>query len=160
MAFAFFKLPCAAEGAQTEALNAFFRSHSVLSVHKEWVSNGDSSFWAFCLQYQEQPLSNNGEGHTGKPGSGSKVDYKQVLTEEQFQVFARLRHVRKTLAEREAMPLFAVFTNEQLAEMAKLPVRTLADLKSIAGVGEARAAKYGTEILKSLAGHETGEASV
>jgi len=32
MVYAFFKLPCAADAAQTEALNAFLRRYSVLSV--------------------------------------------------------------------------------------------------------------------------------
>ena len=35
MVYAFFKLPCAADAAQTEALNAFFPRYSVLSVQKE-----------------------------------------------------------------------------------------------------------------------------
>ena len=51
MVYAFFKLPCAADAAQTEALNAFLRRYSVLSVQKEWVSSGDASFCARCSRF-------------------------------------------------------------------------------------------------------------
>ena len=81
-------------------------------------------------------------------GSGKKrVDYKEVLSPEDFAVFVRLREWRKKTAGIEAVPLYTVFTNEQIAEMAKERPRTLAGLGQIQGVGEARIKKYGTDVL-------------
>ena len=48
------------------------------------------------------------------------------------------------------MPAYALFTNEQLAEMVQRRVRTLAALREIAGVGEARIEKYGEDFLDIL----------
>jgi hypothetical protein len=45
------------------------------------------------------------------------VDYKEVLNEADFAVFSRLRDLRKVIAEKEAVPAYAIFTNEQLAAM-------------------------------------------
>ena len=43
-----------------------------------------------------------------------------------------------------------MFTNEQLAEMVRRPVQTLAGLAGIDGVGAARVEKYGPAVLEIL----------
>jgi len=48
------------------------------------------------------------------------------------------------------VPPYAVFTNEQLAEMVRRPVQTLAGLAGIDGVGAARVEKYGPAVLEIL----------
>ena len=45
------------------------------------------------------------------------------------------------------MPAYAVFTNEQLAEMVQRRVTSAAALREIAGIGEARVEKYGPAFL-------------
>jgi superfamily II DNA helicase RecQ len=73
-----------------------------------------------------------------------------VLSEQAFAVFARLRSLRKELAESEGIPAYALFTNEQLAEMVQRRVQTAAALREIAGIGEARIEKYGETFLRLL----------
>ena len=47
----------------------------------------------------------------GAPGrSERRVDYREVLSAEQFEVFSKLREVRKEVAEREAVAVYAIFT--------------------------------------------------
>ena len=48
------------------------------------------------------------------------------------------------------MPVFAVFSNAQLAAMAQQRCRTAADLGAIDGVGEARVERYGDAMLAIL----------
>ncbi len=154
MAYAFFRVPSAPEAGAVDELNRFLSSHSVLAVQREWVSAGDGSFWAFCIQYGE-----TGQAVT-RGGNTTKIDYKEVLTETQFSLYVKLRDLRKQIADREGVPVFAVFTNEQLAEMTKKPARTVADLKAISGVGEARIEKYGKEVLTSITEHAPGETTL
>lgn len=154
MAYAFFRVPSAPEPGAVDELNRFLRSHSVLAVQREWVSAGDGSFWAFCIQYGE------GTQAVARAGNQAKIDYKEVLTESQFSLYVKLRDLRKQVAEREGVPFFAVFTNEQLAEMTKRPARTGADLKAIPGVGEGRVEKYGKEILAAINEHAPGETTL
>ncbi len=47
------------------------------------------------------------------------------------------------------MMLYAVFTNEQLAQAAASRPRSKADLLKIGGIGESRAEKYGPRLLSS-----------
>lgn len=59
----------------------------------------------------------------------------------QFLAFARLRALRKERAEAEGVPAYALFTNEQLADMVRRRVTSAAVLQDIPGIGEARVEK-------------------
>lgn len=82
-----------------------------------------------------------------RPG---KLYYREVLNEADFALFARLRALRKDLAEAEGVPAYALFTNEQLAAMVQSGARSPASLLAIDGIGEARVAKYGERFLEVL----------
>lgn len=130
-------------------LNRFVSSHRVVTVERRFVDCGTDSFWALCVDYLHGEPS-LGAVH-GAPGrSERRVDYKEVLSPEQFERFAQLRELRKQLAEREAVPVYAVFTNDQLAEMIKQEVRDVSALKKIQGVGDAKIEKFSGAILALL----------
>ncbi len=86
----------------------------------------------------------------GRSGSAPKVDYKEVLSAEDFAVFSKLRDLRKALAEKEAIPAYSIFTNEQLAAMVTGKVESQAALAKIEGIGAARIEKYGAAFLTVL----------
>ena len=132
------------EAAEGE-MNGFLRSHRVLAVKKEFVADGENSFWTFCVEYLDSTT-----GAAMWPGKGPKVDYKEVLKSEEFEAFSRLREWRKAAAEKEGVPVYTVFTNEQLAQMVQKKVSSKAGLKEIEGVGEARVEKYGEGVLRVL----------
>ena len=85
-----------------------------------------------------------------KSTSKSRVDYKEVLSPENFAVFAKLRDWRKQQAEEGGVPVYAIFTNQQLAEMVTLRVTSKTQLREVEGVGEARVKKHGDAIVPIL----------
>jgi superfamily II DNA helicase RecQ len=100
----------------------------------------------------------------GAPQTQPRVDYREVLSEADYAVFDKLRNIRKELAEKLGIPVYAVFTNEQLAGMIKKQPKTGKELQSIAGIGEARVKQHGEAFIQFfLAGgqhsDETGEPS-
>jgi len=44
-----FVLPIKNLGAAEQEMNAFLRGHRVLAVKKEFVPDGENSFWSFCV---------------------------------------------------------------------------------------------------------------
>jgi superfamily II DNA helicase RecQ len=93
------------------------------------------------------PISAGSQGgHTGR----GKVDYREKLSPADFAVFARLREVRKRIAQEDGVPIYTVFTNEQLAQMVAARATTKAALEQVAGVGDARIEKYGARVLEVL----------
>lgn len=67
-----------------------------------------------------------------------KVDYKSVLNEADFDKFSRLRTLRKQLAESDAVPAYAVFTEAEQAQIARLPSIDALSVFKIEAVGEIR----------------------
>ena len=70
-----------------------------------------------------------------------------MLREEEFIVFSKLCEERKKLSEKEGVPVYAVFSNEQLAEIAKARPQSVSALGQIAGIGEAKVSTFGEAIL-------------
>jgi superfamily II DNA helicase RecQ len=81
---------------------------------------------------------------------GRGKDYKEILSPDDFAVFAKLRELRKEMAQAEAVPVYTIFTNEQLAQMVQDRCGSKADLEKVAGVGDARIEKYGPRFLGLL----------
>ena len=87
----------------------------------------------------------------GGMGRSASIDYAQELPPDVFALFNALREMRKTLATNEGVKPFVVFTNAQLAEIARRWSESLAALRKVEGVGEARAERYGAAVLDVLA---------
>ena len=141
-----FVVPVKNVNAAEAEMNAFLRGHRVLAVKKELVVDGENSFWTFCVEY----LENTPAGNAFLSGKPPKVDYKEVLKPEEFEVFSRLREWRKAAAEKEGVPVYTILTNEQLAQMVQKKVSSKAGLKEIEGIGDARVEKYGEGVLRVL----------
>ena len=65
-----------------------------------------------------------------------------------------LKRVRARVAREEKTPLYLIFSNATLADMARRRPRTLEELLEVSGVGQVKAQKYGETFLRALAGYE------
>jgi len=105
-----FVLPIKDFAASEMEMNAFLRSHRVLTVNREFVADGENSFWCFNIEYLDGP-----KGAVNRSGGKApKVDYREILEPKEFEVFSRLRDWRKSTAEKKGIPVYSVMTNEQL----------------------------------------------
>ncbi len=146
MQYKFFTIPVMGDGATaaSDEMNAFIRGRRVLTVQRELISNGTMSCWTCCVEYIDgaKPLE------FGKFGAKEKIDYRQVLNDEDFARFRILRECRKAIAEEDAVPAYAVFLDEHLANIAKSSEVTLETLKAVNGVGEKKIEKYGKRFIE------------
>jgi superfamily II DNA helicase RecQ len=143
MKYRFFSIPALMPEDMQDEMNRFCAAHRVINIEKQFVQDGERSYWALCVCYVEKqagPLS---------PRKGN-VDYREVLGAADFALFAKLRDLRKKLAEQEGVPAYALFTNEQLAQMVQQRVTTKAELAALDGVRPARIEKYGEVFLNLL----------
>ena len=139
-----------------EEMNHFLRANKVIEVKKELAQLDGNSCWTFCITYQQDIHA--ADGFTARQGNGGKVDYKEVLEPEAFERFSALRKIRKQVAESDAIPAFAVFTDAELAEMSKLPELTLQTMQSIPGIGKKKVEKYGNAFI-AIPDEQTDEKS-
>ncbi len=124
-----------------ESVNRFLRGHSVLDVRQEFVPNGTNSVWCIAVRYAER---DDGDGSGGRR---PRIDYREVLDPEVFARFAELRKRRRAIAEADALPPFAVFTDEELAAIARFAMPSFDDLRTVKGIGEKKAERFGRRLL-------------
>jgi ATP-dependent DNA helicase RecQ len=67
-------------------------------------------------------------------------------------VFEALRDWRRGEAQAQSVPAYVIFQDRTLAEIAAQKPRSLNQLGQIAGVGRTKLDRYGTAVLKVLAG--------
>ena len=140
-----FLLPLYPASAEQEDLNRFLRRYRIVQTRKELVSKEGESCWALLVEYLDQQVKNESEASLK-----SKVDYKEILEAGDFALFSKLREVRKKLSEENGLPVYAVCTNEQVAELAKRRPKSLAECLKIDGIGQGKAEKYIPALLECL----------
>lgn len=158
MQLRFFTIPVLGGDEAAAELNRFLAAQRILAAERHLVQDGSASVWSVCVSYEPAGDDRPAAGKRGK------IDYREVLNDADFTVFARLRALRKEIAETEGVPLYALFTNEQMAEMVTRRVTGANALCEIPGIGDARLKKYSEPFLKALAeafdaGHSPADSS-
>ena len=143
--YASFLLPLHSDSAEQEELNRFLRSHRIVQTRKELIVSEGTSHWAILVEYLDSSEKSSGEQQIK-----SKVDYKEILNTADFTLFSKLREIRKKLAEENGLPVYAVCTNEQLAEIAKRKPKNLTECMQIEGIGQGKAEKYVPALLECI----------
>jgi len=149
MQYKFFRISAVMPDEAAEDFNRFLRRNRVLNVNREFVSQGENSYWALAVEYLS---GENGTPVDKKPRPRNRVDYRELLNSEDFALFVRLREWRKETSEQEAVPVYTIFTNEQLATISQQRVKGRNQLAEIDGVGKGRLDKYADAVLEIIAG--------
>jgi superfamily II DNA helicase RecQ len=146
-----FTIPIGDSGAALQEMNLFLKAHQILEVEQKLTSNNNGASWCFCVRYLEEAFNT-------ASGSRPKVDYRQVLDEPTFMKFSLLRGVRKQVAAKEGISAFIVFTDEELAELAKLEEITVKSMLSIKGIGEKKVERFAHYFIPKPEADETAGA--
>lgn len=82
-------------------------------------------------------------------GKKSKLDKRYYDRE----LFAKLKHLRKTIAEQDDVPPFVVFSDASLADMAEALPQSPKEFLQISGVGNTKLERYGERFLALIKRH-------
>lgn len=83
------------------------------------------------------------ETNTRQKRSGEFEGYDEAL-------FARLRNIRKKMAEAQQVPPYIIFSDKTLHEMCRRFPATLSDMRKISGVGDAKLERYGRDFILEI----------
>ncbi|MCR9102099.1 MAG: HRDC domain-containing protein [bacterium] len=136
-----FTIPVLSGERENEELNAFLRSKRVLQEEHYLVESEGGPLWCFCIKYLEV-------GETPAKSRAERVDYREVLDAEGFQRYSAFREIRKKIAEEDGLKVFQVFTNRELAELAKLEGLTVEAMNKVPGIGKKKLERFAERFIK------------
>lgn len=145
MQLKFFTIPINLVEIFSDDINEFLRSVKILEINKDIVEVDKNAYWAICITYLPQQNATD-KGDFSQRG---KKDYKNILSESAFKKFCLLRKIRKQLADEDAVPAFAVFTDSELSEISQSNEVSIKVLKSIKGIGSKKIEKYGEKLCET-----------
>ena len=115
----FFKIPVSNPDSTEKELNNFCSTHSISHIEKYFVPDAENSFWSIAVTYTDQESKSS-----SKDRRSTRIDYKEILSPDDFNIYTQLRDLRAKVAEEEGVPLYAIFSNEQISEMAVKKITT------------------------------------
>lgn len=142
MQFKLFTIPISDNGKLLEEMNVFLRGHKVIEVEKQLINNKYGALWCFCINF----IANGQPANMVK----AKVDYKNQLSADAFKIFTKLRDIRRNIAKEDAVPAYAIFTDEELAGIAQLNEITAKEIRTVKGIGQKKTEKYAERIVSEL----------
>ena len=89
-------------------------------------------------------------GESVKPARSRKGAKPVVAADGDDALFQALRGLRKRLADEAGMPPYIIFNDASLRDMAQRQPTTLEEFAGIAGVGQAKLARYGEQFVKLI----------
>lgn len=104
-----------------------------------------------AVLFHGKPVSMTQAAETAAPRKRSASAPGAPLSNGAERVLTALKQTRRDLAEREGVPLYVIFSNATLADMARRRPTSMEDFLEVSGVGEVKARKYGKAFLRTLA---------
>ena len=145
-----FTIPVLGGEGLVEEMNRFLSSKKIIRTREKLVKNGsDGMFWSFTIRYIDDINTPERERLQ------QKVDYKSLLSDEEFSRFSVMRAIRKKVAGEDGVPPYAVFTDWELSELSKSENLTMETMREIKGIGEKKLEKYGQFFLQQAMDEKT-----
>ena len=126
----------------------FLADKEVIRWNSHFFARKNDYFWTVIVEYKM--ICTSSPAIPGKIETKRDERYKEILTENDWPLFNRLREWRGEVSKKEGVPPYIIFTNIQLAKIAVTQPGSLNALQEIEGVGNAKREKYGAVIIKII----------
>ncbi len=92
------------------------------------------------------------------PKSYDRVAEPGPLSDEEEALFQHLRELRKSIADRQRVPAYVVFSDKTLRAMAEARPSTPDELLAVSGVGPLKLERYGEAFMEAVSRAPTNSA--
>ena len=120
-------------------VTTFLADREALAVHHEYFVADMVHTMALLVTYRDPPKP----GHEPRP----RADPGPEVSEADQPLYLALKRWRNDRGRREGRPVYILFSNSQLAAVARQRPVTLAALGTVPGIGEGKVREYGDEVL-------------
>ena len=125
-------------------LKEFMKDAEILSMRDYFFTRNEIPYLALIFKYF--PTRQELDPKLAPQGKREE-EWRQTLTEADMGLFNLLRDWRSKRCKKDGLPPYVIFNNQQLAQIVKARPQSAAELMKIDGVGQAKADKYGEEVL-------------
>ena len=115
-----------------------------MNVEKKLIDGERGTGWVFLVEYSDF------EGGKNQYTMSAKIDWRDVLNPAQFALYDVLRKTRKDIGDKTKIPLYGIFSNEQLALMAQAIPKNKQEFLKIKGVSEQKFNQFGEAFLSAI----------
>lgn len=160
----------ALQGFDDSRLRDALGDDEIVEVVEHLITFDNRPWWALLITHRStgdgcEPraggsLRSRTSSHSG---AGGRRDWAADLPSEAKVLYNMLRKWRTQAAREQGVPSYVLFTNQQLATIARAQPDSLQGLHRIEGVGDARVSRHGEAVLRIIASqrdlestHETG----
>ena len=133
-------------------VNSFLRGHRVLRIERQLVNDMAGAYWAVLVEYAE-------DGHTDVVRPVRRSDNKEDfnLSSDEMERYERYRNIRNKVSMQKGVPPYVIFTNQELAILARIPELDESSEKNIKGIATSRLSANLKYFINEVA-DETGRA--
>ena len=148
-----FSLPVFGSEELVGELNRFLRSHRILQLERHFCPDS-GGYWAFMVEYVDgDPIA-----ESPPVSRRERKDFLEGMNEEEKARFNAYKRARRDLSLRFSIPAYLIFTNEELAILARLPELSEESVKGIKGIAPQRMKDYMKYLIETLKeDEESGE---
>ena len=146
-----FTLPVFDSERIEEELNKFLRSHRILQTERHFCPD-NGGYWALLVEYMDgEPTAESPVAYRKE-----KKDFSEGMSDEEKQRYETFKKVRRELALNRSIPAYMVFTNEELAILAKVPNLNAETAKHIKGIAPSRLKDSVEHFIQMINGEKGG----
>lgn len=145
-----FSIPVFGNATLEEEVNRFLRGHRILQVERHFCAD-NGGYWAIFIEYADYAPD------SAPASRKDKADATKDLNEEEKQRFDYFRKVRREIAMQKSIPAYMVFTDAELAILAKIPELRADTAKDIKGIATSRLNEYVSHFYVVKDGEESGQ---
>jgi superfamily II DNA helicase RecQ len=132
----------------------FSQDKEILQVRDHLLIRNEIPYLVLVIKYYPFRVEAGAEGQS-KERLSSEVSssrnsgdaWKKEITDAEMPLFNRLRDWRSERCKKDGVPPYLIFTNQQLAAIAKKKPQSLVDLGQVEGVGPGKLERYGVDVL-------------
>jgi len=142
---------------QQRKIESFMDANNVKRIFASFASQPEGPIWSVLFFYEggDSGIRQTSAGPSVAAGSDRPMPNRSMgpgvtLNPTEVKSVIALKRWRAEAAAQEGVPVYMVAQNRWLEEMVRIPVRTLDDLKKVAGFSEWRVQKYGPRIVEIL----------
>ena len=139
-------------GFDDKPLQEFIADKEVIEFSEHFFTHENTPYLAVMISYRLLAAEE-------KRRLARRQDPRSELDDREKEAYDALRAWRSVRARQDGIPAYMIATNNQFANMIKLGATDRAALLRVPGIGEAKIANYGEEILKVIAGVLTPESA-